>query len=154
MYFYEENLKKLQRFCTYQDRCHSEVRSKLIKIKVYGDTLEQIMADLIKDDFLNEERYARSYVRGKYRQSKWGRQKIKQGLKAKQVSEYCIKKGLLEIDQAEYMEYLTENLSKKKDIYEGRGLSNYPLRSKLFQYAMSRGFTSEEINNVLTDVLE
>ena len=85
----EDALAKLQRYCAYQDRCHQEVRTKLIDLGVFGDTLEEIITDLIKDNFLNEERFARSYARGKFRMRKWGRIKIRQELKLRKISDYC-----------------------------------------------------------------
>ena len=105
---YTQILAKLQKYCTYQDRCHQEVRNKLLALKVYGDELEQIIGDLIKENFLNEERYARSYVRGKFRMKRWGRNKIKQRLTAKRISDYCIKQGMKEIADTDYLEVLGE----------------------------------------------
>ena len=95
-------LAKIQRYCAYQDRCHQEVRSKLLSMKVYGKELEELMGDLIQEGFLNEERYAKSYVRGKFRIKRWGRVKIKQKLKQHKISDYCIERGLLEISEEEY----------------------------------------------------
>lgn len=95
-------LNKIQRYCAYQDRCHQEVRSKLLSMKVYGEELEELIGDLIQEGFLNEERYAKSYVRGKFRIKKWGRVKIEQNLKQKNISAYCIKQGLMEISEKDY----------------------------------------------------
>lgn len=115
---YQQNLIKLQKYCSYQDRCHQEVRRKLLSLKIFGDELEQIMSDLIQNDYLNEERYARSFVRGKFRMKRWGRSKIRQKLYAKEVSSYCIKKGMDEIDDEEYQmmlnEIIREEVSKLK----------------------------------------
>ena len=63
----EINLEKMKKFCAYQERCHAEVRNKLLKLKIYGDDLEEIIAELIIEGFLSEDRYARAYVRGKFR---------------------------------------------------------------------------------------
>lgn len=60
----QEGLQKLQRYCAYQDRCHQGVRSKLIELGIYGDDLEEIIVELIEENFLNEERFARSYAQG------------------------------------------------------------------------------------------
>ena len=67
----EEALLKMQQYCVYQDRCHQEVRSKLLDLGVYGDRLEEIIARLIAENFLNEERFARSFARGKFRMKQW-----------------------------------------------------------------------------------
>lgn len=134
-------LQKLQRYCAYQDRCHSEVRSKLLDLGVYGDTLEEIMAELITERFLDEERFARSYARGKFRLKKWGRVRIKQELKLRRISAYCIKKGLTEIEETDYRETLFEILQKKQAEYL-RKHEAYSARQKAALYAINRGYES------------
>ena len=84
----EDALKKLQRYCAYQDRCHQEVRSKLLDLGIYGHDLEEVIVALIEDNFLNEERFARSFTRGKLRIKHWGRNKILQELKKKNI--FCL----------------------------------------------------------------
>ena len=96
-------LDKLQKYCIYQDRCHTEVRTKLLQLQVYGDELEEVMSKLIEDGFLNEERYAIAYASGKFRINHWGKRKIMLGLKSKHISDYCIQKALQKIDQKEYL---------------------------------------------------
>jgi len=108
----KEVLEKMYAFCASRDRCHSEVRSKLLTLKVFGDDLEEIMSQLVAEGFLNEERFARSYARGKFRIGKWGRTKIIYGLKGKHVADYCIQKGLEEIDEEEYLALIDELLKK------------------------------------------
>jgi len=98
----EQALQKLSHYCAYQERCHSDVRHKLLELGFRGPELEEALAALIADDFLNEERFARSYSGGKFRVLHWGRRKIEQGLRQKQVSEYCIRKGLQEINTSDY----------------------------------------------------
>ena len=134
---YDEALKKLQHYCAYQDRCHSEVRSKLLDLKIYGDELERIITDLIADDFLNEERFAQSYARGKHRMKKWGRMKIKSHLKMKKISAYCIKKGLQEIDEQEYMETLTYLLKKRL-----QGNFEFAEVGKAAKFIINKGYES------------
>lgn len=147
------SLIKLQEFCAYKERCHSEVRTKLIKLEIYGDKLENIMAQLVQDDFLNEERYARSYVRGKYRMNNWGKKKIINNLKFKKVSEYCINKGLEEIDSEEYYNNLLSLLEKQIRQYSRKNLNGYQLKSKLYQFAAGKGYESEVISMALEDSL-
>lgn len=136
----------MRKYCAYQDRCHSEVRTRLLEHQVYGQDLEEIIATLITEKFLDEERFARSYARGKFNIKKWGRIKIRQQLKFKKVSEYCIKKGMQEIDEVLYFETLQHVIQKKKRSLSVKG---YPLRQKLFSYAMQRGYESQLINEVL-----
>jgi regulatory protein len=134
----EEALKKLQRYCAYQDRCHKEVRSKLLDLGVYGHDLEEVIVALIQDNFLNEERYAQSFVRGKLRMKHWGRNKILQELKRKNISAYCIKKGMQEIEEEEYLKIL-EGLVEKKDRLTKES-DKFKKRRKLADYAIRRGF--------------
>ncbi len=134
-----EILQKLKRFCAYRERCHSEVRSKLISIKVYGDDLEEIILELIQDDYLNEERFARSYARGKHRINRWGKNKITKGLKFKAVSQYCIKKGLSEIEDDDYVTTLHTVI----DIYYTSRQGKYQealLKKKTIEHALNKGY--------------
>jgi len=143
---YDLALAKLQKYCVYQDRCHSEVRTKLLQLQVYGDDLENIITDLIQDDFLNEERFACSFVRGKYRMKKWGRDKILIELKRKGISAYCIKKGMEEIEDFEYRANLESLQSKLLNQYE-----KYPpfeQRQKIYASLRRKGYTHEEILSV------
>jgi len=146
----EQELEKLRKYCVYQDRCHSEVRSKLLSIKVYGDNLEEIMAILIREGFLNEERFARSYCRGKFRIKKWGRQKIRQNLIFKKVSEYCIKKGMEEIDEEEYLNTMNETLLNAMHKYTS--FSQAMQKDKAIKYTNSRGFELPLIYNAIREI--
>jgi regulatory protein len=143
----EAALQKLQRYCAYQERCHQEVRRKLLDLGVYGHTLEEVIHDLIEDNFLNEERFSQSFARGKFRNKKWGRMRIQQELKQRQITAYCIKKGLQEINEQEYIEVLNALLQKKLDEYAPEG--EFQSRTKAAQYALRRGFESELIWQIL-----
>lgn len=138
----DQALEKLQHYCAYQDRCHQEVRTKLIDLGIYGDDLDEIMADLIVENFLNEERFARSFARGKFRMKKWGRIKIRQELKRKNISGYCLRKGLEEIEEEDYLETLNKVLEKKYIELLRKEKNDYKRRSKLGLYAIQRGFES------------
>jgi regulatory protein len=140
-------LQKLQRYCAYQERCHQEVRQKLLDLGVYGDTLEEVILDLISDNFLNEERFAQSYARGKFRTKNWGRVRIQQELKQRQLTAYCIKKGLQEIDEQEYLGVLKVLLQKKLEEYAPEG--EFQAQAKAAQYALRRGFESDLIWQIL-----
>ena len=146
----EKALDKLQRYCAYQDRCHSEVRSKLLDLGVYGYDLEDIMASLIEDKFLDEERYARSFVRGKFRMKRWGRYKIRQALKQKHISAYCLKKGFEEIEDEEYYNTLIEVIQKKNRLTKADNL--FKRKQKLAQYTIGRGFESNLVWEVLNEL--
>lgn len=142
-------LVKLQRYCAYQDRCHQEVRSKLIELGCYGQDLEDVMASLIEEKFLDEERFARSFARGKFRIKQWGRIRIQQELKMRKISDYCIRKAMEEIKEADYLNTLKEVLEKRaSQIAEA---DDFTRKGKLAQYAMLRGFESELVWQVLSE---
>ncbi len=146
----DEALAKIQKYCTYQDRAHSEVRYRLIEYQIYGDTLEEIMASLVQDGFLDELRFAMSFARGKFRIKKWGRIKIKLELKKKQVPQYCINKALDQIDNLEYYDTLKKLLEKKK--LHLRYKDSFDRRKKLIDYALRKGYEIEIIKEVLEDL--
>ncbi len=143
----EAALGQMRSFCAYQERCHKEVRSRLIEYQVYGDTLEEIISDLITEGFLNEERFARSYTRGKFRMKGWGRVKIRSELKYRLISDYCIRKAMTEIDEEEYYETLQRLLTKKDNLL--REKNPYKRRKKLTDHANRRGYEYELIAEVL-----
>lgn len=144
----QEALQKLQRYCAYQERSHQEVRSKLIELGVFGQTLEAVMAELIEGNFLNEERFARAFARGKFRMKQWGRRRIVQELKQRHISEYCIKKALEEIDEREYLETLKSIIYKKQaSLPPGEPLAVQ--RMKLMRYALQRGYETALLEQIL-----
>ena len=95
----QQALQKLKHYCAYQERCHSEVRDKLFSLGIWKRDQDAIIATLIEENYLNEERFALAYAGGKYRMKQWGRQRIRYELKQKQVSDYSIKKALKQIDE-------------------------------------------------------
>ncbi len=142
-------LEKLRKYCAYQDRCHNEVRSKLLTLKVYGDDLEEIMSALISEDFLNEERFAKSFARGKFKMKKWGRIKIKNELKKRHVSSYCIQKGMNEIVEEDYLQTI-EKLIKRHRLFSD--IHSYGERNKIIQHLQRKGFEYETIQQVLGEL--
>lgn len=134
-------LPRIQHFCAYQERCHQEVRDKLYAYSLSKEDVENIIAALITDNYLNEERFAQAYVSGKFRMKKWGRTKILQQLKLKKISDYCIKKGMQEIDPEEYDTVMRDVAEKKlKSI---KGLHPVMKQKKVALYLISRGFESD-----------
>lgn len=109
----EQALQKLKHYCAYQERCHSEVKEKLYQLGVWKKEHDEIIASLIEENYLNEERFAVAYAGGHFRIKQWGRIKIKYELKQKQVSEYSIKKALKQIEDEEYGKVL-EKLAREK----------------------------------------
>ena len=133
-------------FCACQERSQRQVRDKLYSYGLQMDEVEEILLELITDDYLNEERFSKAYAGGKFRMKQWGRNKILQGLKGHKISEYCIKKGLEEIEEA-YYETLKALLIKKAQTIK---LSNdYDRRYKIARYAVSKGFEATLIWEVI-----
>ena len=143
----EKVLAKMQRYCAYQDRCHFEVRRKLLEQKVYGDDLEEIMAALVEDDFLNEERFARSFARGKFRIKQWGRLRIKRELKVRQISDYCIRKAMTEIDDEDYLRTAKDVADMYMRKYDGRPAFEQVQKAKAAM--VRRGFEFDLIGSCI-----
>jgi len=139
----------MMKYCAYQDRCHKEVRDKLIEIKIYGEEIDEVMCILIAEKFLDEERYARSFARGKFRIKRWGRYKIVQHLKRKQISEYCIKKAMEELAEFDYEDTLRKLLEKKSAVL--RETDDFKRKGKLAKFAQSKGFESALVWKMLKE---
>jgi regulatory protein len=140
-------LAKAENFCAYQERSQHEVRNKLYEWGLWTDAVENIIVQLIGDNFLNEERFAKAYVQGKFKQKHWGRIKITQGLKLKKVPDVLIKKALKTIDGDDYVEALSRLLHKKTVLLTEK--DPYKRRYKLLQYAFSRGYETDITNDIL-----
>ncbi len=146
-------LAKLQSYCAYQERCHREVRSKLLNLGIYGDDLEEIIASLIEENFLNEERYARSFARGKFRMKQWGRNRIVRELKMRDISDYCIRKAMTEIDEEEYLKTLEAVLERQAE--KVKADNDFAKQNKLAQYAIQqRGFEAELVWDAVKKMAE
>ncbi|MDB5109293.1 MAG: RecX family transcriptional regulator [Mucilaginibacter sp.] len=140
-------LAKAEHYCAYQERSQQEVRDKLYEWGLWPQAVENIIVQLISSNFLNEERFAKAYTKGKFNQKDWGKIKIKQGLKLKQVPDVLIKKALGTIDPDNYFQSLEKVLQKKSALIAEK--DPYKRRYKLQQYAMSRGYELDLILEVL-----
>jgi regulatory protein len=140
-------LARAQSWCAYQERSQQEVRDKLYEWGLWKDAVENIIAELVTSGFINEERFARAYAGGKFRIKKWGRIKIKIELKKKQLTDYCIRKGLEEIDDREYIKALKKIIGDRASEIKERN----PLKKnyKVAQYAISRGYEPELVWDIL-----
>lgn len=146
----EQAFQKLKQYCAYQERCHSEVQQKLWDLGVNRSFHDEIISDLIEEDYLNEERFATLFAGGKFRMKSWGRKKIEYALKDKGISSYCIKKGLKEIENDAYQQVL-EQLAKKK--YESLAGEQYLLRKKkTMDYLLQKGYEPDLINRVVNNL--
>ncbi|CAM3652504.1 regulatory protein RecX [Flavobacterium chungbukense] len=134
----KEALQKLEHFCAYQERCHEEVVSKLYSLKMTSDEIDTIIVKLIEDNFLNETRFACSFARGKHRIKNWGKIRITNELKARQISSANINLALKEISTEEYFETF-ENLAERcwNNLSESNSLKK---RKKFCDYMLRRGY--------------
>lgn len=142
---------KIAAYCAYQERCQEEVRNKLLEKGIYGTQAEDLIALMIEEGFLNEERFAQAFVRGKYRLKKWGRNKILQELKLRKISPNCIKSGMKEVDPEEYWELLIQLAEKKWLSVKDTDL--FKKKYKTHQYLLSRGFETDLIQNALEEMI-
>jgi regulatory protein len=146
----EQALQKLRHYCAYQERCHYEVKEKLYSLGLRKQQVEECISQLIEEDYLNEERFATAFARGRFRMKQWGRVKIKYELKQKQVSEYCIKKALQQIDENEYLGVLTK-IAKGK--YAALKKEQYLVRKKkTMDYLLQKGYEPDLINRQIEKV--
>ncbi len=145
----EQALQKLKHYCAYQERCHSEVKEKLFSLGIWKKDHDEIVATLIEESYLNEERFAIAFASGRFRIKQWGRVKIKYELKQKQVSEYSIKKALKQIDEDDYLKVLNK-LTKEK--YASLKNEQHLIRKKkTMDYLMQKGFEPQLITNSLAE---
>ncbi|HTL09319.1 MAG TPA: regulatory protein RecX [Chitinophagaceae bacterium] len=144
----EQALQKAKHYCAYQERCHSEVKEKLYALGLYKQEVEACLAQLIEENYLNEERFAQQFAGGKFRMKHWGRVKIKYELKQRQVSDYCIKKGMKEIDEEAYSNTLAK-LAKEKWETLTTESNQFTKMKKLQDYLMQKGYEQELIRQQL-----
>jgi len=150
-YTKKEALIKAAAYCAYQERNEQEVRTKLYSYGLEPDEVDELIIQLSSEKLLDEERYTKAYVRGKYTLKRWGRRKILQGLKASRISDYCIKQGLKEIDPEVYEENLRYLLEKKN---RNEKEKNPMLRNqKLSYYLMSKGYENDLIQDAIKGLL-
>jgi regulatory protein len=136
----DELQKKMEYYCVYQDRCHQEVERKMNEYQLIPEAKEKILLYLMAHNFLNEERFSRSFARGKFRIKNWGKQRIVRELRVKNISNYNIKSALKEINEEEYLQTIyriTENrnnsITEKNTLKRKKKLQNFLLR-KGFEY--------------------
>jgi len=141
----EQALQKAKHYCGYQERSHNEVREKLYALGMHKQQVEELISQLIEENYLNEERFAIEFVGGKFRMKQWGRVKIKYELKQKKVSEYCIKKALKQIDEDDYLKSLNTLAKKKWNSIKGDGVNHFVKMSKTTTYLMQKGFETDLI---------
>ena len=141
---------KAEAYCVTAERCVSEVRNKLIQWGVPQEVMNNIIKRLLEERFIDEGRYAKAYAREKHRFQHWGRMKIMQALKIKQISSDLVDEALADLDREDYMESLSFLLQKKAKEVKAR--TEYERRGKLIRFAIGRGYEMDVIIHCLKNV--
>lgn len=149
-YSLNEAKKKLENFCSYQERCHKEVKEKLRELGMIQSASQEIIAQLIQEDYLNETRFAKSFARGKFRIKNWGRNRISRELKSRNITDYNIKMGMQEFTEIEYEETFYNLIEKRKKSVEHLPIDQQ--KKKIFSYLSYRGWEHEKIYNALNQL--
>ena len=142
---------KLKKYCSYQDRCHIEVENKLKNFNLIREAKNQIIFNLINEDYLNETRFCENFVRGKFNIKNWGKMKIKMELKARKISNINISQSLKQIHEKEYLKKLDQIFEKKLTSLEG--LSKDKKKKKIFSYLQYRGWETNLIYDKINKIL-
>ena len=147
----DQALPKAKHYCAYQERCHSEVKEKLYSFGLNKKEVDQILSQLIEENYLNEERFAIQFAGGRFRIKQWGRVKIKYELNQKQVSEYCIKKALSFISEKDYLNTLQKTVDAKlKTLKSEKNI--FIKKRKLQDHLLQRGFEIVLIREVISSM--
>lgn len=145
---FQEIKQKLINYCVYQDRCHKEVEEKMRDFLLIPDAKDEILLYLIKENYLNEERFTRSYIRGKFYVKHWGKQKIKLQLKMKGISEKLIQNCMDEIYEDDYIKQIKIFAEKLLPTY--KGLNDFQRKNKLIRFLVTKGYEYELIIENIT----
>ena len=145
--YLKDALRKAASFCAYQERTQQEVRQRLDAWDIYGDDAEELIAELITQNYLNEERFATSFAGGKFRIKGWGKRKITQHLKQRGITGRNLETALNDIKPLDYRATLTDLLAKKRR--QVRDDNPLIVKQKLARYALSKGYESSLIWEVL-----
>jgi len=147
----KEATRKMESYCAYQERCHKEVEIRLKEMNLIDLAKEVIILHLLEHDFLNEERFSKTFARGKFRIKKWGKQRIMRELRMKSISDYNIKSALKEIDDVEY--YKTFDELAEKRLLELNETDIYKKRKKLADYLLYRGWETALVYKKITELI-
>lgn len=150
-YTVDEAQNKLEAYCAYQERCHKEVKAKLKDMRMIPEAIDTIIVHLIQNNYLNEERFAKAFVRGKFRIKKWGKNRLVRELKYRDISKYSIDSALKEIDQEMYFTTLDELVKKRIDQVKENNI--YKKKRKVADYLLYRGWESHLIYERLSEYL-
>lgn len=141
--------EKLAYYCAYQDRCHQDVEKKMREFFLIPEAQDEIMLYLLRENFLNEERFAMSFARGRFTQKSWGRIKIKVELKRRQINDRLIAKGLSEIDEEAYYKEAKRLIEKKTDTLKER--DSYKKTQKIIRFMLQKGYEYYVIKSAMEE---
>ena len=147
----DEIKKKLEHYCVYQDRCHKEVETKMKEYFLIPEAKEIILLHLMQSNFLNEERFAKSFARGKFRIKYWGKQRIVRELKFKDISAYNIKTALKEIDELEYLNTIYKITENRNTVIKEENV--FKRKKKLIDFLMRKGYESDLIYKTVNEIV-
>ena len=147
----DEIKRKLEQYCVYQDRCHKEVEQKIKEYHLIPEAREKILLSLLQDNFLNEERFAKSFARGKFRIKNWGKQRIIRELKFRNISAYIIKTALQEIDEQEYLKTVYRITEKRNEVISEK--NRHKRKKKLIDFLLRKGYETDLIFKTVDEVL-
>jgi len=150
----EQAYQKLKHYCAYQDRCHSEVKSKAYLLGMRKDDVEELTSKLIEEGCLQEERFARLFAGGKFRMKQWGRNKIRSELRKKQVSIHCITAALDEIDEHKYKQTLQKLAVKRWNSVKGEGVNLFVKMTKTRNFLLLKGYEPILVSNEIKQLSE
>jgi len=150
-YTVDEAQKRLEHYCAYQERCHKEVNQKLYEMKMIPEARDRIIVHLLQHNFLNEERFAKAFVRGKFRIKKWGKQRLQLELKRKDINKTIITIALKEIDIDEYFNTFNELAEKRLKMI--RETNSQKKRKKLADYLFYRGWESHLVYDKIRELI-
>lgn len=142
-----EGKEKIAGYCAYQERCIWDVRRKLAEKGIHKEDADALVSFLIEQEFLDEERFARAFARGKFRLKKWGKNRIRMELRMRQLPDELIRKGLEEIDPIAYYDTLLDQVEKRWTTLNENDLAKK--RFKLIGYLMQKGFEQDLILEAL-----
>jgi len=144
--------EKIRHYCAYQERCMGDVRNKLRECGVVREEREQMLKQLIDEGYVDEERFVRSFVRGKINIKHWGIHKIRLDLRRRSVSETLINAAIGEIDNETFLANLDKLASKWLDGH--KPLEKHKLRRKIYDYLYSMGYDREDILNYINKIIK
>jgi len=151
-YTIDEALLKLQNYCAYQERCHQEVRQKLKEMHMIPEAIDTIIVHLLEHNFLNEERFAKTFVSGKFRIKKWGKYRLTSALKKKDVSKFNINLAISQIPNTEYIDVFNDLAKKKANSIKEKDI--WKKKKKLVDYLLYRGWESHLVYDKVNELIK